>query len=106
MGYRWGVDFAGPLDASPKGNKYVMVCIEHFSKWVELVPVPSKSSAGVARAFLEGVLSRYGALGEVITDQGGEFQGEFHTLLSKHEITHRIASRDHPQSDGLAKRMV
>ena len=76
MGYRWGVDFVGPLDTLPKGNKYVMVCIEHFSKWVELVPVPSKSSAGVAYGFLEAVLSRYGAPREVITYQGGEFQGE------------------------------
>ena len=32
--------------------------------------------------------------------------GEFDALLSKHEITHRLASRDHPQADGLAERMV
>ena len=32
--------------------------------------------------------------------------GEFQTLLNKHEITHRLASREHPQSDGLAERMV
>ena len=83
-----------------------MVCIEHFSKWVELVPVPSKASIGAAYGFLETVLSRCGAPGEVITDQGGEFQGEFDALLNKHEITHRLASRDHPQSDGLAERMV
>ena len=73
MGYRWGVDFAGPLEPSPAGNKYVMVCIEHFSKWVELIPLKSKTSAGTAHGFLEGVPSRYGAPGEVITDQGGEF---------------------------------
>ena len=106
MGYRWGVDFAGPLEKTGSGNEYVMVCIEHFSKWVELVPLPSKSSASAAHGFLESVLSRYGAPGEVITDQGGEFQGEFDALLAKHEITHRLASQEHPQSDGLAERMV
>ena len=83
-----------------------MVYIEHFSKWVELVPVPSKSSTGTAYGFSEAVLSRYRAPEEVITDQGGEFQGEFYALLAKHEITHRLASRDHSQSDGLAERMV
>ena len=51
-------------------------------------------------------MARFGAPGEVLTDQGTEFQGEFQTLLSKHEITHRIASREHPQADGLAERMV
>ena len=81
--FRWGIDFAGPLPTSDRGNKYILVCIEHFTKWVELIPLPSKSSANVARAFLENVLSRYGVPGVVLTDQGTEFQGEFHTLLSK-----------------------
>ena len=83
-----------------------MVCIEHFTKWVELVPLPSKSSRDSARGLLEAVLSRFGALGEILTDQGSEFCGEFQTLLAKHEITHRLSSREHPQSDGLAERMV
>lgn len=32
--------------------------------------------------------------------------GEYQTLPIKHEITHRLASREHPQSDGLAESMV
>ena len=42
----------------------------------------------------------------VLTDQGTQFLGDFQTLLNKHEITHRTASREHPQADGLAERMV
>ena len=106
LGYRWGVDFAGPLPVTRAGNRYVMVCIEHFTKWVELIPLPSKSSLHSAHGLLEGVLSRYGAPGEILTDQGKEFGGAFQTLLSKHEITHRMSSHEHPQSDGLAERMV
>ena len=83
-----------------------MVCIEHFTKWVELIPLPSKSSKDSAYGLLEGVLSRYGARREVLTDQGREIMGEFQTRLIKHEITHRLASREHPRSDGLAERMV
>ena len=70
LGYRRGVDFAGPLPRTKANNVYVMVCIEHFTKWVELVPLPSKSSRDSARGLLEGVLSRYGAPGEILTDQG------------------------------------
>ena len=76
------MDSAGPLQKTAAGNTYVLVCIEHFTKWVELIPLPSKSSKDAARELLNGVLSRYGALGEVLTDQGREFQGEFQTLLS------------------------
>ena len=66
LGYRWGVDFARPISSA--GNTYVLVCIEHFTKWVELIPLPSKSSKDAATALLDGVLSRYGALGEILTD--------------------------------------
>ena len=103
LGYRWGVDFSGPLEESAAGNAWMLVRIEHFTKWVELIPPSSKDSV---RALLEGVLSRYGALGEVLTNEGREFHGEFQTLLAQHEITHRLISREHPQSDGPAERMV
>ena len=103
--FRWGVDFAGPMLATKRGNKYVLVCIEHCTKWVELIPLPSKSSEGVARAFLD-IISRYGVPGVVLTDGGTEFQGEFQILLTQQQITHRVTSRDNPQADGLAERMV
>ena len=68
--FRWGIDFAGPLPTTTRGNRYVLVCIEHMTKWVELIALPSKSSACVARTFLEQILSRFGVPGVVLTDQG------------------------------------
>jgi hypothetical protein len=91
---------------SEDGNKYVVVMIEHFTKWVELVPIPEKSSFYTAAALLKGVLTRFGAPAEVLTDQGEEFRGEFAVLLQKVLIDYRTTSQDHPQSDGLAERMV
>jgi hypothetical protein len=49
---------------SVSGNKYVVMMIEHFSKWIELVPIPDKTSRHTA-AVLRGVLCRYGAPAEV-----------------------------------------
>jgi hypothetical protein len=96
--YRWGVDLCKMPHTFEDGNKYVVVMIEHFTKWVELVPIPEKSSFYTAAA-LKGVLTRFGAPAEVLTDQGEEFQGEFAALLQKLLIDHRTTSRDHPQSD-------
>ena len=70
LGHRWGVDFAGPIEKTATGNARVLVCIEHFTKWVELIPLPSKSSKDSPRALLEGVLNRYEAPEEVLNDQG------------------------------------
>jgi hypothetical protein len=104
--YRWGVDLAGPFPATTRGNSYIMFCIEHFSKHVELIPLPSKESKHTASAFKARVLCRYGAMAEVVTDSGGEFEGEFAQLLESALVDHRRASPGHPQSDGLAERAV
>ena len=105
--YRWGVDLFGPVKPkSSRGNQYVMIAIEHFSKWVVAVPIPDKQAAHVAYAFLHHVLARFGACAEVITDNGTEFQGAFASLLLQAHIDHRMTSPQHPQSDGLAERAV
>ncbi len=52
------------------------------------------------------MLSHFGAPAEVLTNQGTEFQVEFHVLCDKALIDHRTTSRDHPEADGLAKRVV
>jgi hypothetical protein len=51
--------------------------IKHFSKWLELVPLPNYNSEGVVYAFLDKVLSRLGAPSKVFTNQGMKFRGEF-----------------------------
>ena len=84
----------------------MLVYFEQFIKWMELLLLPSKSSKYLARTLLEGVLSRYGAPGEGLTDEGREFHSKFQTILARHEITHRLSLREHPQSDGFAERMV
>jgi hypothetical protein len=106
LGYRWGLDFAGPLPLTIRHNRYVLVMVEHFSKWIELVPSLDKSSEGVAYAFLDRVSSHFGALAEVLTDHSTEFQGEFQVLCDKVLIDHQTISRNHPDVDGLAERVV
>jgi hypothetical protein len=83
-----------------------MIMIEHFSKWVELVAVLDKSSHNTSQAFLQQVLNRFRACAECLTDQGLEFRGKFQDLLDHVLIDHHRTSRDHPQGDGLVKRMV
>ena len=37
LDYCWSIDFAGPLVVTPLGAKYMLVMVEHFSKYIELV---------------------------------------------------------------------
>jgi hypothetical protein len=58
-----------------------MIMIEHFSKWVEFVVLPDKSSHSINHVFLQQVLSRFGACIECLIDQGSKFKGKFQDLL-------------------------
>jgi hypothetical protein len=80
--------------------------VEHFSKWIELVPSPDKSNKGVAYAFLDRMLSHFGALAEVLIYQGTKFQGEFQVLCDRALIDHQTTFRDHPEANGLVERVV
>jgi hypothetical protein len=106
MFYRWSCDLAQELSQTSKGNVYIMIMIEHFSKWVELVALPDKSSHSTSQTFLQQVLSRFGACAECLTNKEPEFRGEFQDLLNHALIDHRRTSRNHPQADGLVERMV
>jgi len=104
--YRWGVDLAGPFPMTPRKNVYCMVAVEHYSKHIELVPIPDKEPSSTATAFAAAVLGRYGCPAEVLTDRGGEWASEFQQLLLDCMIDHRRTSANHPQADGLAERCV
>ena len=39
----------GPLPETPRGNKYIVILTDYFSKWAEAAPLPSKHAEGVAR---------------------------------------------------------
>jgi hypothetical protein len=89
MFYHWSCDLARKLPQTSRGNVYIMIMIEHFSKWVEFIALSNKSSHNTNHVLLQQVLSRFGACVECLTDQGSEFKGEFQDLLD-----HRRTSRD------------
>ncbi len=106
MFYCWSYDLARKLPQTSMGNVYIMIMIEHFSKWVKLVALSDKTSHSTSHVFLQQVLSRFRACVEYLTNQGSEFRGDFQDLIDHSFSDHRWTSRDHPQADGFSERMV
>jgi len=106
LGYRWGVDLAGPLPQTSRGNVYVMICVEHFSKHIEAIPIRNKTPEETAYAFAHNVLARFGACAELVHDQGTEWGGVFSELLQDALIDSRPTSASHPQANGLSEKCV
>ena len=75
VGHRWDRVAMGLLDlsvTSAKGNRYVLVMVDCFSKWTEACPLPDKTALSVVDAFFQHVVCRFGMLGVIHSDQGRE----------------------------------
>jgi hypothetical protein len=75
--YRWNLDYVRLLLVMLGHNKYVLMMIEYFFKWLHIVALLNKFNEGFAYAFLERILSCFGALAKVLTNQRHELLGEF-----------------------------
>jgi hypothetical protein len=61
MFYRWSCDLVKELPQTFRGHVYIMIMIEHFSKWVKLIALLDKSSHNTSQAFLLHVATLFRA---------------------------------------------
>ena len=106
MFYRWHLDFAEKLVATPGGNTDVLIAVDAFTKYAVVVAMGEPSAAKTRDAFRDRVVTIFGAPAEVVTDRGSLFRGIFDEYLDEQYIEHRRATARHPQSNGMAERIV
>jgi transposase InsO family protein len=106
----WAVvamDFAGPLCRSAAGNSYVLVFIDSFSKWVELVPTVDQTALTVINAFYRHIICRHGCPKALLSDNGPQFRSAVvDSLCSQFSIKKIFSSIYYPQGDGFAERLM
>lgn len=68
-----GIDIIGPLPKSRNGKRYIITCIDHFSRFLETHATTKKSSREVAKFLIEKIFNRYGNPTTLLSDQGKEF---------------------------------
>ena len=83
------------------GNLYILVSVDYVSKWVEAIALPSNDSKVVIKFLKKNIFTRFATPQEFISDGGTYFCNiYFDVLLSKYEVTHKVATAYHPQSNG------
>nr|GEZ61372.1 reverse transcriptase domain-containing protein [Tanacetum cinerariifolium] len=94
----WGIDFIGPFPSS-SGNKYILIAVDYFSKWVEAKALPTNDARVVK--FLKSLFSRFGTPKAIISDHGTHFcNDQFTRVMEKYGVTHRLSTTYHPQTSG------
>ena len=102
---RIAIDIAGPFPETDKGNRYILVAMDYFSKWPEVFALPNQEAVTVAEALVDNVFSRFGIPLELHSDQGRNFESKlFQKLCDLLGIHKTRTTALHPQSDGMVER--
>ena len=102
---RIAIDVMGPLPTTDKGNKYILVISDYFTKLTEAYPMPNQEAETVANIIVYEFVSRFGVPRQLHTDQGRNFESKlFQEMCRVLEIDKTRTTPLRPQSDGKFER--
>ena len=101
----WAMDYMGPLPETSRGNKHLLVVMDHFTKWCEVFATTDQKAQTVAEILVSRVFSRFGPPTVLHSDQGRNFESnlmkEVCNLMGIHKSR---TTAYHPQCDGQVER--
>lgn len=96
------LDFLGPIN-----NKVYLVIVDAYSKWLECFDVSSAYGSSVVIGKLCEVMSRFGLIRNICTDNGTSFVStEFNNFCRNNGIIHLTTPTYSPSSNGQAESSV
>ncbi|KMQ82513.1 gag-pol polyprotein, partial [Lasius niger] len=99
-GEMWGVDLIGPLPTSSRGNMYVLVAVDYYSKWVEIFPLRVANIKIISRHLVRDVFSRFGFPKFMLSDNGPQFIADvYRETCRAFGIKCKYTSPYHPQTN-------
>ena len=95
------VDIVGPLPYAD-GFRYLLTCVDRFTRWPEAIPMVDIRAETVADAFFSGWIARYGTPATITTDRGAQFDSKlWDSLCNQFGIIRNRTTSYHPQSNGM-----
>lgn len=102
---RIAIDVMGPVLATDRDNKYILVISDYFTRWTESYPMPNQEVETVANVVVREFISRSGVPRQLHTDQGRNFKSKlFQEICRIMEIDKTRTTPLRPQSDGMVER--
>lgn len=107
VGRPWEVistDLMGPLPRSTRGNQYILVVMDNFSKYSLVFPLRSATADIVTRKVEEDVFLVYGVPRMIICDNGPQYKSnQFRRLAEQYDVRIRFNAYFHPQANSTER---
>ena len=93
------VDILGPLPKSSKGNQYILVAADYFTKWMEAYPIPNQKASTVAQTLVDQFLLRYSPQSSYTPTKASSLKAGWFRIFEncsvfkrpgQHPTTHRV----------------
>ena len=108
VGHRWervAMDLLDMSVTTSRGNRYVLVMVDCFTRWTEAFPLPDKTAQSVVDAFFNQVVCHFGMPSVIHFDQGREFENKIMQELCLLGGAYKtLTAPYHPESDGMVER--
>jgi len=102
---RWGMDLVGPMPTAQGGNKFAVVAIEYFTRWIEAKPLATITSETIRKFFWQNIVCRFGVPSLLTVDNRKQFDSDRFKEFCHHIGTKiAFASVYHPESNEAVER--
>lgn len=102
---RVGIDLYGPLPCTSAGNRWIIVAVDHLTRYAETAALQTATARDIASFLLHHFILRHGAPRELLSDRGRAFLSEvLNALLTACHTVHRTSTAYHPQTNGITER--
>jgi hypothetical protein len=80
---KWALEFVGPINPMSRRRRYIPVCIDYVTKWVEAKVLYSGNEQFVVDFLFEEIFTHFGVPREIVTYQGTQFASNLVKAITK-----------------------
>ncbi|RDY02309.1 Gypsy retrotransposon integrase-like protein 1, partial [Mucuna pruriens] len=101
----WGLYMIGPIESKASNeNRFVLVAIDYFTKWVEATSYASVTKNVVVKFIKRDIICQYGLPAHIITDNGTNLKNKMMTeLYEQFKIKHHNSTPYCPKMNGAVE---
>jgi transposase InsO family protein len=99
------VDLVGPLPTTYRGNQWILVITDHFTRWQDGIAIPDATAPTVAQILDERIFCYFGLPEQLHSDQGAQFESALmEELCELWGIDRTHTTPYNPRANGMVER--